>query len=44
MLAVDHFVSPSNPALLSAPAKKSFSSVSSPISVQTQFVTWHEAF
>ncbi|MGZ2454311.1 hypothetical protein ACVIRO_007128 [Rhizobium ruizarguesonis] len=31
MLAVDHFFPPSNPALPSAPDKKSFSSVSSPI-------------
>jgi len=31
MLAVDHFFPPSNPALPSAPAKKSFSSVNSSI-------------
>src|SRR5690606_4900515 len=31
VLAVDHFFPPSNPALPSAPDKKSFSSVSSPI-------------
>jgi hypothetical protein len=31
MLAVDHRFALSNPALLSAPSKKSFSSVSSPI-------------
>jgi hypothetical protein len=42
--AVDHFFPPSNPALPSAPDKKSFSSVSSPISAQTKFVTGHEAF
>ena len=29
--AVDHFLALSNPALLSAPAKKSFSNASSPI-------------
>lgn len=31
VLAVDHLFAPSNPALVSAPSKKSFSSVSSPI-------------
>jgi tRNA G46 methylase TrmB len=31
MLAVDHFFLPSNPALPSAPDKKSFSNVSSPL-------------
>src|SRR5438477_1342804 len=38
VLTVDHRFALSNPALVSAPSKKSFSSVNSPISAQTKFV------
>src|SRR5882762_1536797 len=40
VLTVDHRFALSNPALVSAPSKKSFSSVSSPIPAQTKFVAW----
>src|ERR1019366_4895962 len=43
VLTVDHRFALSNPALVSAPSKKSFSSVSSPISAQTKFVAWRAA-
>src|SRR6478672_9919838 len=39
MIAVDHRLAFSNPALLSAPSKKSFSSVSSPILACSAFTS-----
>jgi hypothetical protein len=43
VLTVDHRFALSYPTLVSAPSKKSFSNVSSPISVQTNSVAWRAA-